>query len=59
MEYEFDDKFSSIILRNCSEPTSKMLRILHLFYEILLGSEQLPFYYKMLYITNNNGINIK
>ena len=28
-------------IRNCSEPTSKMLRILHLFYEILLGSEQL------------------
>jgi len=28
-------------IRNCSEPTSKMLRILYLFFEILLGSEQL------------------
>ena len=36
-----------------------MLCILHLFYEILLASEQLPFYYKMLYITNSNGINLK
>ena len=25
---------------NCLEPTSKMLRILNLFFEILLGSEQ-------------------
>ena len=33
--------------------------MLHLFYEILLGSEQLPFYYKMLYITNDNEINLK
>ena len=37
----------------------KNASILHLFYEILLGYEQLPFYYKMLYITNNNRINLK
>ena len=42
-----------------SKTVLKMLCILHLFYEILLASEQLPFYYKMLYITNSNGINLK
>ena len=42
-----------------SKTVLKMLCILHLFYEILLGSEQLSFYYKMLYITNSNEINIK
>ena len=31
-------------IRNCSEPTSKMLRILYLFFEILLGSEQLQIF---------------
>ena len=30
-----------LIFFNCSELTSKILRILYLFFEILLGSEQL------------------
>ena len=33
-----------LIFFNCSELTSKMLRILYLFFEILLGSEQLQIF---------------